>query len=206
MSDLTDQEIDDAIWPPALIFYFHAMSFNVGAALASLEVAGNSMGLTPGSDSPETIDQDFVLNHLQNAIIHAGAVSRHFWPPKGKGAAARKKQARGAFLRRQLGIEDASPLADRRLRNAIEHFDERLDAYVGQGIVGIILPHYVGESMEASGIPGHIFRAFYTDSLTFEIMSERYEIAPLIDELQRLENLLESNGRGGSPNKRGIPT
>jgi len=155
------------------------------------------MGLTPGSIAPERIEQDFVLNHLQNAIIHAGAVSRHFWPTKGKGAAARKTQARGALLRRQCEIKDDSPLADRRLRNAIEHFDERLDAYLANGIVGIILPHYVGQSIEQSGIPGHIFRAFYTDSLVFEIIGERYEIPPLIDELQRLEGALEAKNRGG---------
>ena len=135
---------------------------------------------------------DPILNHLQNAIIHAGAVSRHFWPSKGKGAAARKTLARGALLRRKLEIEDSNPLADRRLRNAIEHFDERLDAYLINGIVGIIVPHYVGQSFEPSGVPGHIFRAFYTDSLVFEIIGERYEIPPLIDALHRLEASLES--------------
>jgi len=192
VSDLTAEEIDEAIWPPALIFYVHAMLFNVRAALGSLELAGDAMGLTPGSSAPDRIDQDFVLNHLQNAIIHAGAVSRHFWPSKGKGAAARKTQARGAFLRRRMGVEDANPLADRRLRNAIEHFDERLDAYLANGLVGIIVPHYVGQSLEPSDIPGHIFRAFYTDSLVFEIIGERYAIPPLIDELQRLEGLLDS--------------
>jgi len=197
VNELIAQEIDEAIWPPALIFYIHAMQFNVRAALGSLELAGDAMGLTPGSIAPERIEQDFVLNHLQNAIIHAGAVSRHFWPTKGKGAAARKTQARGALLRRQCEIKDDSPLADRRLRNAIEHFDERLDAYLANGIVGIILPHYVGQSIEQSGIPGHIFRAFYTDSLVFEIIGERYEIPPLIDELQRLEGALEAKNRGG---------
>lgn len=101
------------------------------------------------------------------------------------------------MLRRQCEIKDDSPLADRRLRNAIEHFDERLDAYLANGIVGIILPHYVGQSIEPSGIPGYIFRAFYTDSLVFEIIGERYEIPPLIDELQRLEGALEAKNRGG---------
>lgn len=187
MSERTEDGISSAVWPPAMIFYAHAILFNTRAALESLEIACEAMGLIEGSQAPERIEQDFVLNHMQNAVIHAGAISRHFWPTKGKGAAARKAGARGAYLRRRYGVTDNSPLADRRLRNAIEHFDERLDAYVENGIVGYIVPHYVGPSLEPSEVPGHIFRAFYTDELVFEVIGERYTIPPLIDELEWLE-------------------
>ena len=173
--ELSQEEIRSAIWGPAVAFYLHAIAFNVRAALSSFGEAGKAMGLIDGDETPERIDQDFVLNHLQNAIIHAGAISRFLWPTKGKGPAGRKTQARGAYLRRALQVPDDSPLADRKLRNAIEHFDERLDEYLADGIVGIVMPHHIGLPLDTSGVPAHLFRAFYLDSLTFQILSETYE-------------------------------
>ncbi|WP_368198610.1 hypothetical protein [Aeromonas sp. R7-4] len=35
-------------------------------------------------------------------------------------------QKRATFLRRVFGVDEKSPLYDKKLRNAIEHFDERL--------------------------------------------------------------------------------
>lgn len=113
--ELSQEEIDGAIWGPAVAFYLHAITFNVRAALSSFSVTGKAMGLVEESETPERIDQDLVLNHLQNAIIHAGAVSRFLWPTKAKGAADRKTQARGAYLRQRLKAPDDSPLAECRI-------------------------------------------------------------------------------------------
>jgi len=43
-----------------------------------------------------------------------------------------------------LSINESSPLYSRDLRNSLEHFDERLDDYLRNDIVGILLPEYVG--------------------------------------------------------------
>lgn len=194
MSSLSQQEIDEAIWPQAVVFYVDALAFNVREALKSFMTAFEILGLLEGSVAQEEFDQDTVLNQLQNAIVHAGAVSRFFWPPTASGKEGRKAEARGIRLRQILEVQDADALSDRRLRNAIEHFDERLDRYLARGIVGFIIPHYVGQTIEPSGIPGHIFRAFYTDTLLFEIVGQSYDVKELVWSLQTLELTLLARG------------
>lgn len=190
MSSFSQQEIDEAIWPPAVAFYVHALEFNVREALKSFMTAFEILGLLEGSVAQEEFDQDTVLNQLQNAIVHAGAVSRFFWPPTASGKEGRKAEARGVSLRQALKVQDSDALSDRRLRNAIEHFDERLDRYLAKGIVGFIIPHYIGQTIERSGVPGHIFRAFYTNTLQFEIVGETYDVQALVESLQELEQTL----------------
>ncbi|MBL7406354.1 hypothetical protein INQ30_29005, partial [Escherichia coli] len=64
---------------------------------------------------------------VQEALTHAGALSRFFWPVKKDSLLA---AARGEKLREAFALTDASPLKWRRLRNAFEHFDEDLDRYL----------------------------------------------------------------------------
>lgn len=78
------------------------------------------------------------LSEFQNLIVHAAALSRYFWPVK------EGHRWRGALLRQAFQIADDNPLRVRGLRNAFEHFDEQLDDYLENGIVGQILPEYNG--------------------------------------------------------------
>ncbi len=52
----------------------------------------------------------------------------------GKGVKALHKN-RAEFLRQIFDVTESSPLYDKKLRNALEHFDERLDMYLEGGIV-----------------------------------------------------------------------
>ena len=61
------------------------------------------------------------------AFIGAVAnVSKIFWPT---GSASYAKR-RSAYLRSLLEIDDESPLKNRKIRNAFEHYDERLDRWI----------------------------------------------------------------------------
>lgn len=78
-------------------------------------------------------------------------------------------------------------LRSRDLRNAIEHFDEKLDQYLADGIVGNIFPQYLGPLPRRDGVPSHIFRAYYTDIALFELLGKQYQIKPVADEIERLQ-------------------
>jgi hypothetical protein len=67
--------------------------------------------------------------------LGAAALSRYFWPTT---TGNKKKQAEQLEMRRMRGeklrdifkVTDDSPLCNRDLRNAWEHFDEKLDTYL----------------------------------------------------------------------------
>ena len=183
------------IWPPCEVFYIHSMLFNTQSATRSIEVVSTVMSyLTESEDENPlaAVDTEDVLNHLQNVVVQGAALSRYFWPV-GKGY-----KRRGEYLRQALGITDQNPLKSRELRNSMEHFDEKLDDYLSNGIVGTVFPQYFGPLPMDDGVPRHIFRAYYTDVGEFEMLGNRYQIEPIAKELVRLnEALMKCDREGG---------
>ncbi|MGH2568445.1 MAG: hypothetical protein ACRDGA_08915 [Bacteroidota bacterium] len=101
-------------------------------------------------------------------------------------------------MRKTFQMSDESPLRSRDLRNAIEHFDEQLDWYLEKGIVGHILPEYVGPFEAQRGVPIHLFRAYYVDTGVFELLGKRYEVVPLAQEIGTIhEQLKKMDSSGG---------
>ena len=187
----------DGIWPPYEAFYIEAMLSNTCSAVASLELLSEAIDRLEQDTSDDplcNLDVNGLLNELQNFILQAAAISRYFWP------ARTGHEARAGHLREVLGVGDDNPLRNRDLRNDIEHFDEKLDAYLADGIVGHILPEYVGPLPENNGVPTHMFKAYYLDAGVFEMLGNRYQIQPIADEILRLHNLLLSGRRTGRLN------
>jgi len=189
-----DDRSDKRIWAPYESFYIHAMLFNTRSAVASIEwikTALEQMSSESGSSLAQ-LDRRSMLCELQNIILQAGALSRYFWPVR-QGHDARAEQLRAAF-----DVTEDNPLKNRDLRNEIEHFDERLDAYLYEGVAGYIFPEFVGHLPNSDGVPTHIFRAYYLDERLFEMLGKRYEIEPLARELLRLHSrLLRADRNGG---------
>jgi hypothetical protein len=132
-----------------------------------------------------SIDPHGLIAELQNIILQAAALSRYFWPVRPG------HEARGAHLRAALAVEETSPLRNRHLRNEIEHFDEKIDAYLEDGIAGYIVPAYIGTLPPVNdGVPTHMFKAYYLDAGVFEMLGQRYDIQPIAAEIQRLHELL----------------
>ena len=171
------------IHPPFRVFYELSIGFCLQSAVHSIEAVAKLMEAVEKSGSQaklSEVDPQAVLNDLQNIIVQGAAVSRYFWPVKDK------YQARGAELRSNYRVGEDSPLRSRDLRNAIEHFDERLDEYLSQGIVGTIYPHYLGPEPLTSQVKHHFFRAYFTDTGVFQLLEHRFEIDPLAREIWRL--------------------
>lgn len=176
------------IWPPYEVFYIEAMLFNTQSVLSSVTNLGELFQHREKDGA--YINSRQILDELQNIILNAAAISRYFWPIKGG-------KERAEHLKKVFKIEDSNPLKDRSLRNALEHFDERLDQFTSKSIAGHIFPELICDLPEDNGIT-HVFRAYYTETQIVEILGEQYSIIPLIDEIERIDrHLALCSERGG---------
>lgn len=66
-----------------------------------------------------------VFDHIRLALQFSSNVSKIFWPHQ-------NAAERGTRLRTLAGLPDCHALSNRRLRNHIEHMDERLDDWTAQ--------------------------------------------------------------------------
>lgn len=71
---------------------------------------------------------------LQAALLQYGMASKFLFPIRKHPTSI----ARGKALRDELGVPDDSPLQNRDARDALEHFDERLDRCIEQPNSGIL--------------------------------------------------------------------
>lgn len=164
-----------------------SLQANSLSAMSSLEKVGlklKEIEAADASDPLTDLEEVELLNELQNFILQAAAISRYFWPVK------KTHDWRGSDLRRRLDVSDESPLRSRDLRNELEHFDERLDVYLENGIVGNIIPQYVGPEPEKQQVPLHIFRAYYFDKGIFYLLGKKHKIIPLAREVHRIHGRL----------------
>jgi hypothetical protein len=189
-----DTHRDFGIWVPYEAFYIQAMLFNTRSALASIERVSSTLEQVSRDtpvDALERWDRTALPNELQNVILQAAALSRYFWPAR-QGHETRARQLRDA-----LEVTEDNPLKNRDLRNEIEHFDEKLDAYLADGIAGYIFPEFVGPLPESDGVPARILRAYYLDVGLFEMLGKRYELQPLVNEIVRIHDRLVLADSGG---------
>jgi hypothetical protein len=132
----------------------------------------------------ETLDNERVWFDTQAILVAAAIVSRILFPAK------KDAQARGVELRQATGTGDGSALADRKLRNHIEHFDERLDTWVAQSsgwfIDANISPGSASQLVRPSAEGASALRHFDSEAIAIEFRDERYELKPLLEEMARV--------------------
>lgn len=174
----------EGIQPPHLAFYGQAIRFNLESAIASVQFLVQCLEATNTAEDPDSLT-DQILDSIQNLLIHTASLSKYFWPI-GKGVHNVHKK-RSQNLRKTFNIKSDSAIRNKELRNHLEHLDENLDKYLwSKPIVGYVYPAYVGPEMRRDEVPYHFFRAFFTDSGTFESLGLRLDIQPIIDELYEI--------------------
>lgn len=187
------------IWPPYRYLYLESLFTITRSSLRHIEIFTQTNNYLV-EDFDNEIDsmlmkhenEILLLDSLHNIINNASALSKYFWPVRKKDLYVR----RGDFLREKFQIENENPLREREVRNAIEHFDERLDDFTTTPIVGVIHPYYVGRKLN-NEVQSFVFRAYYTDEQTFEILGEKFEVIPIINEIVRInEVIIEHMKRG----------
>lgn len=138
-------------------------------------------------------NDDMILDLFQNIILTAGGISRFFWPSKN-----RYYKIRGEKLREVYLIDDSNILKNRDMRNLIEHFDEKLDDFLKEFNIGTVMPKYVGPISYVNDART-FFRAYFYDKRIFKIFNVEYKIEPIIEEINRLHEILllqlEKGGR-----------
>lgn len=189
---------EPTIWPQHQVFYIQSMLFNTTSALLAVEKASKYIqAISEGRSGPQD-RKDELLDCLQNFINHSAAIARYFFPSMigGKGEKVLHKN-RAEFLRQIFDVTESSPLLDKKLRNAIEHFDERLDIYLDGGIVGNIFPSLILNQAEETDVPHHIFRAYYLNDRVYQILGERHKVQPILDEVMRIHERLKMFDENG---------
>lgn len=178
---------DFIVWPHHIAFYEESLRSRVTSALNSVEVA-NSIIQTLPSEEPLSSDwRRVLLDEMQNIVIQSGAISKFFWPPRNGKNELHKK--RGEFLQKLFNIKPDSPLKSRKVRDHIEHFDEKLDNYLydpQKPVSGYIFPELVADIDDNEGTPHHIFRGYYLQTGIFQILNEQIEINSLVEEIVKI--------------------
>lgn len=182
---MTDFEWE--IYPPFEAFYIESMLWHTESARQSIKAVGDWIALIENKDERALeLPKESLFSHLQNIVQQAGAISRFFWPVRND----KIHKNRGCKLRSAFKVTDNSPLKDRGLRNAIEHFDEKLDIYLTANVVGEIITTYVDYVEPNNEVPLHIFKGFYVYPKIFVLLGEKYEIAPLVKEINKIHQSL----------------
>lgn len=123
-------------------------------------------------------------------LTHVSNVSRLLWPPwEREKAKWEKTKRRGEELRNILGLPDDHLLKDRKLRDHLEHYDTRLDAWADSS------PHriYVDRVVGPRGIVGgdavqdsDIMRHFDPTTLKFIFRGEEFEFQPIATAIEQV--------------------
>jgi len=182
---------DIGIWPPYQVFYIESMLSITSSAVASAERLATIFD--PNADLSD-LQQEEILDWIQNIFTQAAALSRYFWTVKKK---EKLHKVRSQYLRKVFNLSENSPIKNRNLRNMIEHFDENLDIFVSKPAVGTIVPNHVGLEPENNGVPYHVFRAFYNRIGVFEVLGQRFELQPVVDEIYEIHRKLVSFAEAG---------
>jgi hypothetical protein len=137
-----------------------------------------------------------VFRGLHSFIVHAGIISKLLWPPKPfkketetnrrqKDRWKRRKSI-AAELRRVLEIGNNHPLRSRRLRDHLEHFDDRLYEW-NENNKTIFVQDNIGPIDFIAGVPNDVVMRQY-DPMTrnFIFQGEGYNIQRLAEAVSDL--------------------
>lgn len=178
----------DGIHPMYEAFYIHSILYEAGRSIAAFDEfkAFVARGAQPNA----------IVGAIQEALVHASAVSRFFWPMKEDESVLAK--TRGKRLRTAFQLEESSPLKWRKLRNAFEHLDEDLDRYLLNDLTGYFFPGALVQKYSiVEGVPCHAFRLVDPASGKCVILGKEYDYMPIFSEVARVFQIaqtMDSNG------------
>lgn len=186
----------NGILPYTEAFYIHSLIYSSGRCVESFE-------RYHFLKDEEGIDASYLVSVLQEAVGHAAALSRYFWPSptgkKGQKDLIKMRTARGHKLLEAFDLDVSSPLYDRELRNAWEHFDERLDNYLLEHEAGYFFPSaIIGSHYLADDPVGHIFKLLDKEENCLVLMNKKHFFLPLHKEAKRIHDLANTYRKNGN--------
>jgi hypothetical protein len=172
------------------IFYIRSIRFSANRALGAFNRYYEAIKVPAAAERTEEI-----VFALQEALGHCAAVSRYFSPVSDEQLAlARAKTLRAAFE-----LHDNDPLLNgvRLIRNAIEHFDERLDHFCSRDPVGAIFDLIVGSEDLADEQVTHVLRLVDPASQIIILFGKKYPFAGLHRSIERIHGIASMMDREG---------
>lgn len=126
-------------------------------------------------------DREGIFFALQALLNAAASISKAFW-----GSNAGEATRRGA-LRDSFGVDDASPLKLRKLRNSFEHLDERLDSWARESTRHNLLDMFIGPFEAVEGLASvERFRQFDPQFSRAGFWETEVNIRELVLEVHRI--------------------
>ena len=136
-------------------------------------------------------DAESAARFLQNALTYCGVISRYFWPAKSRPI----ETHRAKLLRKHFHVEDDSALHSRKLRNDLEHFDEKIDAWIMEFPVGpIVVSPIIGSHLLVDDGFGHAFKIIDTREEIYVVLGKKHAFGSIAKEVARLVSDYEFNG------------
>lgn len=181
----------DGIMPGYEAFYIQSIIYSAQAAADAFEYFESAVINRANAAT--------IVFLVQEALTHSAALSRFFWPSPQSSASIKKLSlARASRLRRAF-IIDKSPLEDRNLRNALEHFDERLDEFLlNDPLAGTFFPAPLVQPHHLNDDPiCHAFRSVDPEAMIFVVFGTKYDFKDIVEDVQRILALAKMYDRDG---------
>lgn len=188
-------EEQGGIQPMFEVFYIDAIVSTTTSAFISLNRFYYGL---------KTDDHNMATNGLDSFLVHSAAVSRYFFPshinPKGKPRPKTKLRiARSKKLKDAFEISEGSPLANRELRDALEHYDERLDNFLLGDLAGNFFPQpQIGSYDDITDPVSTFFKFIDPHTHKYILFGEVYEYGNIALELQRIHNKAQVMSKNGA--------
>lgn len=188
-------ESSEGILPYHEVFYIHSILYSAERSLAAFNTYEK---LLTKNGKAATL-----ISIIQEAIGHAAALSRYFWI-SGLGykypkelIKLRKKRAKK--LREKFGLKDDSPLKDRTLRDAWEHYDEKLDIFLIVNDIGFFFPDpLLNDYKIGDESVGRIFKLLNIDAQCLILLGKKYYFNKIKDEVLKIyKTALIADENGG---------
>ncbi len=201
----------------ASYIYLHEAATQCGFAVNALKGLQNVLARLRDARDPSDVERSRTLHaevfrSLHSFLTHASNVSRLFWPPaprrrsrEGESRAAYKARCaidpslvRGRALRDATGLPERDhALKSRRMRDHLEHFDERLDEWYTTSTRRNYVQDYIGPPGGIVGIdPGDMMRCFDPLTNRLRFRGEEYDLtlltAAVVDVQDRIAAALDS--------------
>jgi hypothetical protein len=148
-----------------------------------------------------------VFRGLHSFLTHSSNVSRILWPPFPQ---KKKKETNADFKKRcqklprvvrsetikdYLGFDDGHILKERRLRDHLEHYDERLDDWGENSEHRNIVTDMIGDPRAISGIDEKDrMRTFNPNGAKYIFRGEEYDVQAIASSIEGLLKKLNEHG------------
>ena len=136
--------------------------------------------------SRENVTAEF-FREASDFLQHTSAASRLLWPPGGSDKVRRERaNTRGDHLRISLGIDGDHVLRSRRLRDHLEHYDERIDDWAETSPNKNIVDNMIGPRSAIGGDAirdADIMRLYDPSTKKFVFRGESLDIQELVSGL-----------------------